>query len=139
MFSKQILFICRYIVNITILFYQLGMCSVAILFISDNMVHLIGHYIGGSNHFQMVVMATIATVFILVTNMFTQMRVISFFAMISSVFFVLGAAVIMFYTLQQPSKWEQLPSYTNFTDTVTFIGMSMYAFEGQTMVSYILY
>lgn len=28
----------RYLINITILFYQLGMCSVAILFISDNMV-----------------------------------------------------------------------------------------------------
>lgn len=110
------------------------MCSVAILFISDNMVHLLGHYIGGSDHFQMIVMATIATIFILITNMFTELRVISFFAMISSVFFIMGTAVIMQFTLQQPTQWHLLPSYTNFTNTIIFIGMSMYAFEGQTMV-----
>jgi proton-coupled amino acid transporter len=54
--------------------------------------------------------------------------------MISSVFFLLGAAMIMQYTLQQPSQWSLLPSATNFTDTAIFIGMSMYAFEGQTMI-----
>lgn len=123
-----------YIVNVTILFYQLGMCSVAILFISDNMVNLLGHYVGGSEHFQMVLAATVATVFILGTNMFTEMRVISIFAMVSSIFFLLGTAVIMQYTIQQPSQWETLPSYTNFTSTVMFIGMTMYAFEGQTMI-----
>lgn len=37
----------RYAVNITILFYQLGMCSVAILFIADNMYHLLEGYISG--------------------------------------------------------------------------------------------
>uniref|UniRef100_A0A915D3T1 Amino acid transporter transmembrane domain-containing protein n=1 Tax=Ditylenchus dipsaci TaxID=166011 RepID=A0A915D3T1_9BILA len=40
----------------------------------------------------------------------------------------------MQYTIQQPSQWETLPSYTNFTSTIIFIGMSMYAFEGQTMI-----
>lgn len=120
----------------TILFYQLGMCSVAILFISDNMVHLLGYYVGGTQHFQMIVMASVAIVFILFTNMFTEMRVVSVFAMVSSVFFLLGTGVIMQYTLQQPSKWDTLPAYTNFTDTIIFVGMSMYAFEGQTMVGY---
>jgi hypothetical protein len=52
------------------------------------------------------------------TNMFTEMRIISVFAMISSIFFLLGAGVIMVYTVQQPSQWSQLPGYTNFTDTV---------------------
>lgn len=113
------------------------MCSVAILFISDNMVHLLGHYIGGSENFQTIFMATIATIFILITNMFTQMRVISVFAMISSIFFIMGAAVIMQFTLQQPNHWNHLPSYTNFTNTIIFVGMSMYAFEGQTMVKII--
>lgn len=125
----------------------------AILFIADNMVYLLGPYIGGSQHFQMVclecsmtttlqiiqlctkiVMASVATLFILATNMFTEMRIISVFAMISSIFFILGAAVIMQYTLQQPSQWSTLPAYTNFTDTAIFVGMSMYAFEGQTMI-----
>lgn len=124
--SKRIM----YIVNVTILFYQLGMCAVAILFISDNMLHLLGWALGNSK----TLMATIATVFIMFTNMFTEMRVISMFAMISSVFFLLGAGVIMQYTIQQPSQWSQLPAYTDFTNTIIFIGMSMYAFEGQTMI-----
>ncbi|CAK5078237.1 unnamed protein product [Meloidogyne enterolobii] len=94
--SKRIM----YIVNITILFYQLGF----------------------------------STIFIMATNMFTEMRVISLFAMISSVFFLLGAGVIMHFTLQQPSHWSELPASTNFADTIIFIGMSMYAFEGQTMI-----
>jgi hypothetical protein len=125
----------RYVVNITILFYQLGMCSVAILFISDNMVHLLGHYFDGSEHLKMIIMASIATVFIMITNMFTQMRIVSIFAMISSIFFLLGTIAIMQYTIQQPNQWETLPGSTNFTGTIMFIGMSMYAFEGQTMVN----
>jgi amino acid permease len=51
-----------YVVNITILFYQLGMCSVAILFISDNMVNLLGGYITATDHTKIVIMATIALV-----------------------------------------------------------------------------
>ncbi|CAB3403415.1 unnamed protein product [Caenorhabditis bovis] len=123
-----------YAVNITILFYQLGMCSVAILFISDNLVNLVGDHLGGTRHQQMVLMATIALVFIMITNMFTEMNIVSFFALISSVFFVFGAAVIMQYTVQQPNQWDNLPAATNFTGTITMIGMSMYAFEGQTMI-----
>ena len=60
----------------------------------------------------------LATIFIMATNMFTEMRVISLFAMISSVFFLLGAGVIMHFTLQQPSHWSELPASTNFADTV---------------------
>ncbi|VDM49257.1 unnamed protein product [Toxocara canis] len=119
-----------YMVNVTILFYQLGMCSVAILFIADNMDHLLGSYIGGGTK----MMALIAIGFILLTNMFTEMRVISAFAMISSVFFLLGAVVIMQYAIRQPNKWYELPAYTNFTGTIMFYGISMYSFEGQTMI-----
>lgn len=128
--SKRIM----YVVNITILFYQLGMCSVAILFISKNMVNLLGVYIGGSHYFQMVVTATIATAFILATNMFTEMRVISIFAMISSIFFIIGTIIIMQYTVTRKNIWYQLPAYTNLKDTMVFIGISMYSFEGQTMI-----
>uniref|UniRef100_A0A8R1HY71 Aa_trans domain-containing protein n=1 Tax=Caenorhabditis japonica TaxID=281687 RepID=A0A8R1HY71_CAEJA len=123
-----------YFVNVTILFYQLGMCSVAILFISDNLVNLVGDHLGGTRHQQMILMATVSLFFILLTNMFTEMRIVSFFALVSSVFFVIGAAVIMQYTIQQPTQWDKLPAATNFTGTITMIGMSMYAFEGQTMI-----
>lgn len=123
-----------YFVNVTILFYQLGMCSVAILFISDNLVNLVGDHLGGTRHQQMILMATVSLFFILLTNMFTEMRIVSFFALVSSVFFVIGAAVIMQYTVQQPNQWDKLPAATNFTGTITMIGMSMYAFEGQTMI-----
>ncbi|KAI6187668.1 Amino acid transporter, transmembrane family-containing protein [Aphelenchoides besseyi] len=130
MHSKRLM----YCVNVTILFYQLGMCSVAILFISDNMVNLLGDYVSGSPHTKTVIAATIALFFILFTNMFTQIRVISVFAMFSSVFFILGAVVIMQYTISQPSQWSKLPAYTDFRGTILFIGMSMYSFEGQTMI-----
>ncbi|VDO59475.1 unnamed protein product [Haemonchus placei] len=125
-----------YVVNVTILFYQLGMCSVAILFISDNMVHLLGDRVGGDRHTQMIVMASITLVFIMVTNMFTEMRVVSAFALVSSVFFIIGATVIMQYTVRQPNQWRELPGYTNFTGTIMMIGMSMYSFEGQTMARF---
>ncbi|EFP13320.1 hypothetical protein GCK72_009285 [Caenorhabditis remanei] len=123
-----------YFVNVTILFYQLGMCSVAILFISDNLVNLVGDHLGGTRHQQMIMMATVSLFFILLTNMFTEMRIVSFFALVSSVFFVIGAAVIMQFTIQQPNQWDKLPASTNFSGTITMIGMSMYAFEGQTMI-----
>uniref|UniRef100_A0AC34RIZ9 Amino acid transporter transmembrane domain-containing protein n=2 Tax=Panagrolaimus sp. JU765 TaxID=591449 RepID=A0AC34RIZ9_9BILA len=122
------------IVNVTIMFYQLGMCSVAILFISDNMVNLLGHYFDGTEHQKMVIMASFAFIFVLITNMFTQMKVVSAFAGISAVFFLIGTGVIMQYTIRQPNQWATLPAATNFTDTIVFIGMSMYAFEGQTMI-----
>uniref|UniRef100_A0A0M3IHB3 Aa_trans domain-containing protein n=1 Tax=Ascaris lumbricoides TaxID=6252 RepID=A0A0M3IHB3_ASCLU len=119
-----------YVINVTILFYQLGMCSVAILFIADNMEHLLGAYIGGGTK----MMALIAIGFILITNMFTEMRVVSAFAMISSIFFLMGAVVIMQYAIRQPNKWAELPAATNFTGTIMFYGISMYSFEGQTMI-----
>uniref|UniRef100_A0A0N5A8E8 Aa_trans domain-containing protein n=1 Tax=Syphacia muris TaxID=451379 RepID=A0A0N5A8E8_9BILA len=119
-----------YIVNVTILFYQLGMCSVAILFIADNMEHLLSNYIKGGT----TMMATISLGFILLTNMFTEMRVVSAFAMISSVFFMLGTCVIMQYAIRQPNKWNTLPVHGDFAGTFMFIGISMYSFEGQTMI-----
>ncbi|VDN05927.1 unnamed protein product [Thelazia callipaeda] len=155
--------VVMYIVNVTILFYQLGMCSVAILFIADNMNHLLGDYIVGG----VVAMALISSstelsspgtdvvgkfseygasyelrklmlIFLLVPifvlNMFTEMRVLSVFAMFSSVFFLLGAISIMQFTVRQPNHWNELPSTTNFTGIIMFVGMAMYAFEGQTMI-----
>ncbi|GMR43047.1 hypothetical protein PMAYCL1PPCAC_13242, partial [Pristionchus mayeri] len=122
-----------YVVNVTILFYQLGMCSVAILFISDNLAFLLPD-VATDRHSEMIAMASIVLIFIIATNMFTQMRVISFFALISSVFFILGAVVIMQFCVRQPSHHAELPFVTNFTGVVTMIGMAMYAFEGQTMI-----
>ncbi|CAJ0941189.1 unnamed protein product, partial [Mesorhabditis belari] len=123
-----------YVVNITILFYQLGMCSVAILFISDNMVNLVGEHLGSTHQERMIVAATIALVLVACTNMFTEIRVISFFALVSAIFFMLGLLVIMQFTIRQPSQWRELPASTNFTGTIMMIGMVMYAFEGQTMI-----
>lgn len=119
-----------YVVNVTILFYQLGMCSVAILFIADNMENLLSDYIKGGT----AMMATLAIGFILLTNMFTEMRVVSAFAMISSIFFLMGTCVIMQYAVRQPTKWASLPAYGDFAGTIMFIGISMYSFEGQTMI-----
>ncbi|KAE9415315.1 hypothetical protein Angca_007628 [Angiostrongylus cantonensis] len=123
-----------YVVNVTILFYQLGMCSVAILFISDNMVNLLGDYVGGDQQSKMILMASIALVFIMTTNMFTQMRIVSALALVSSVFFIIGTAVIMQYIVRQPNQWRTLPAATDFPGTIMMIGMSMYSFEGQTMI-----
>lgn len=67
--------------------------------------------------------------------MFTEMRLLSVFAMISSAFFLLGAFVIMQFTVRQPNHWQELPGITNFTGVIMFVGMAMYAFEGQTMVN----
>lgn len=119
-----------YVVNVTILFYQLGMCSVAILFISDNMDHLLGDYIKGGTK----MMACISIGFILLTNMFTEMRVVSAFAMISSIFFLLGTTVIMQYAIRLPNIWYTLPASGDFRGIIMFIGISMYSFEGQTMI-----
>ena len=66
--------------------------------------------------------------------MFTEMRVISVFAVISSIFFLLGTCVIMQYAIRQPTKWASLPVSGTFAGTIMFIGISMYSFEGQTMV-----
>lgn len=108
--------------NVTILFYQLGMCSVAILFISDNMVHLLGHYFPEySDHTKMVIMASIVLPPILITNLFTEMRVVSAFAMASSIFFLLGTVFIMQYAIQQPNQWQNLPASTNFTGTIMVV------------------
>ncbi|KAJ1350003.1 putative amino acid transporter skat-1, variant 2 [Parelaphostrongylus tenuis] len=123
-----------YVVNVTILFYQLGMCSVAILFISDNMVNLLGDHVGGDQHSKMIFMAWITLIFIMATNMFTQMRIVSAFALVSSVFFIIGTTVIMQYAIRQPNEWRTLPATTDFTGTIMMIGMSMYSFEGQTMI-----
>lgn len=71
--------------------------------------------------------------------MFTEMRIISLFAVISSIFFLLGTLVIMQFSIRQPSKWSSLPASTNFTGAIMFIGMAMYSFEGQTMVSFIIF
>lgn len=79
-------------------------------------------------------MATLTLIFITITNMFTQMRTISFFAGISAVFFLMGTGVIMFYAISLPSQWDTLSGSGTFTDTIIFVGMSMYAYEGQTMV-----
>ncbi|KAM3723948.1 putative amino acid transporter skat-1 [Dirofilaria immitis] len=99
--------IIMYIVNITILFYQLGGVKV---------------------------MAFISFVPILALNMFTEMRLLSMFAMISSSFFLLGVFVIMQFTVRQPNHWQELPAVTNFTGVIMLVGMAMYAFEGQTMI-----
>lgn len=115
------------------------MCSVSVLFISDNLINVISIWSDYQYVPSMIVCASVAIIFILATNMFTEIRVISFFAMISTIFFMLGAIVIMQNAVAQPTKVAELPAYTNFTSTIMFFGMSMYAFEGQTMVCVCVY
>lgn len=69
--------------------------------------------------------------------MLTGIRLLSVFAMVSSVFFLLGVFVIMQFTVRQQNHWAELPAVTNFTGVIMFVGMAMYAFEGQTMVVFI--
>jgi uncharacterized integral membrane protein len=132
------------VVNITILFYQIGLCSVAVLFIADNLKKVMETYV--DIDVSLTYYATIALAVVICTNMVTELRVracvcthvcaqvISVFAMLSTIFFLLGTVAILIYSFTQPNKWQQLPAYTNFFDTITFIGMAMYSFEGQTMV-----
>lgn len=68
--------------------------------------HLFGHLIGGSKYHQMVIFATITLVLILITNCFTNMRLVAFFAIISSVFLIIGAIVIIQYTVRQIIQFE---------------------------------
>ncbi|CAJ0949661.1 unnamed protein product, partial [Mesorhabditis belari] len=123
-----------YFVNATILFYQLGLCSVSVLFISVNMVNLGGGYLGSTKNEQMFIACTICLPFLILVNMFTRMKVIAYFAMTSAIFFAVGIVMILQYTVRQPNQFDQLPASSDFTGTATMIGILMYAFEGQTMM-----
>ncbi|CAJ0947991.1 unnamed protein product, partial [Mesorhabditis belari] len=79
-----------WIVNVVILFYQLGMGSVAMLFIADNLVDLCGTSLGPTKHKQVIVTCTIVLGCTLLTNLFTKMRVVSIFALVSTFFFLIG-------------------------------------------------
>lgn len=59
---------------------------------------------------------------------------LSVFAVLSTLFFLAGVTAILAYCISLPNQLEHLPATGSFFDTITFIGMAMYAFEGQTMV-----
>ncbi|EFO23481.1 transmembrane amino acid transporter [Loa loa] len=123
--------IIMYIVNITILFYQLGMCSVAILFIADNMNHLLGDYIvGGVKVMALISFGSTHSCAEYVHGNASAQCVCDGFICV----FLLGAFVIVQFTVRQPNHWKELPAVTNFTGVIMFVGMTMYAFEGQTMI-----
>ncbi len=64
---------CRYVVNITILFYQIGLCSVAVLFIADNLKKVMETYV--DIDVSITYYATIALAVVICTNMVTELRV----------------------------------------------------------------
>ncbi|CAJ0948207.1 unnamed protein product, partial [Mesorhabditis belari] len=125
-------------VNISVLCYQLGLGSVAILFIADNMVSIVGTALGPTRATQMLVANTIVLVFAICTNMYSKMRVVAFFAMISTFFLLIGIIVIMQESLRQPDFGKNLgtlPAVGNsFSDMMQMIGILMYAYEGQAMI-----
>lgn len=64
---------CRYVVNITILFYQIGLCSVAVLFIADNLKKVMETYV--DIDVSLTYYATIALGVVICTNMVTELKV----------------------------------------------------------------
>lgn len=63
----------RYVVNITILFYQIGLCSVAVLFIADNLKKVMETYV--DIDVSLTYYATIALAVVICTNMVTELKV----------------------------------------------------------------
>ncbi|KJH48705.1 putative N-acetylglucosamine-6-phosphate deacetylase [Dictyocaulus viviparus] len=131
-----------YAVNITILFYQLGMCSVAILFISDNMVNLLGDYLGCSHHANGHHGIDCIGIYYGNEHVYRNACSVGVRIIIISVFYhwhnsnhaVHCKVFLAYIALKQPNQWRHLPASTNFTGTIMMIGMSMYSFEGQTMI-----
>lgn len=63
-------------------------------------VNLFGDQIGGTLDQKMLIFSTIALVFILLTNSFTNMKIVSFFAIVSTVFLFFGSFIIAQYTIR---------------------------------------
>ncbi|CAJ0953714.1 unnamed protein product, partial [Mesorhabditis belari] len=67
--------------------------------------------------------------------MFTSMKVVTFFALISSIFFAIGMIVILQFTIRQPTQWDKLPAYTDFTGTTMMIGILICGVLPTTMLT----
>ncbi|VDO98768.1 unnamed protein product [Soboliphyme baturini] len=122
----------QYVVNITILLYQVGCSAVPIVFMATNISKIVSEQFG--SNLSQIEYASMLLVPVVAVNMIAEMRFVSWLAITSSVLWFVGALPLFYQCLQQPSQWQTVPLSTDFWSTVMFVGTVMYAYEGQTMV-----
>jgi len=121
-----------YVVNVTVLIYQLGCCAVPIVFVATNMNNLVEKHFGVH-----ITNAQYATIFLLplaLANMISRMRIMSWLAIFATLLWFFGTIAMLQECFRMPSQWRTLPATTSVWSTIMFIGTAMYAYEGQTMI-----
>lgn len=121
-----------YVVNVTVLLYQLGCSSVPIVFVATNLNKLFSHYL--NVQLSNALYATAILLPLILVNMVATMKALSYLAMTATFLWLFGALTMLQQCFRMPSQWSTLPAYTDFWSTIMFFGTAMYSYEGQTMI-----
>ncbi|KRY78942.1 putative amino acid permease F59B2.2, partial [Trichinella pseudospiralis] len=122
-----------YITNFLICVFQLGVCSVQIVFLAEHFKEVIEH------NFQtvplsLIVYASIMLVFIILISLIRHLRTLSLLATFANIFMLIAFFIIFQKVLSPPNRIASLPGYTNLQGFMLAIGSMLYAFEGQAVI-----
>lgn len=125
----------RWIVNGSLIAFQLGVLSVCFVFVADHLLEVTEFFIGKEHGFSKTIIMLAYFIPQLCVNFVRDIRIITSLSCFGNViiFFAIGL-VSKELIVHEKYVYSSLPAVTNFGGVTMAAGGLMYAFEGQAMV-----
>ncbi|KAK6752410.1 hypothetical protein RB195_003687 [Necator americanus] len=123
----------RYFVNFCLIAFQVGVASVAYVFVVDHLQEIFLYFklnVGLSTK-ELLLVYTIPAILI---NFVRTIRTVTVICLIGNVFIFASIGLILGELFTSEHNWKSLPWITSFDGVVASAGSLLYSFEGQAMV-----
>ncbi|KAL6737150.1 hypothetical protein Aduo_010820 [Ancylostoma duodenale] len=123
----------KYFVNGCLIAFQVGVASVAYVFVVDHLQEVFLHFKvdTGLSTKELLLLYTIPVILI---NFVRTIRAVTIICLIGNIFIFASIALILGELFTSEHNWKQLPWITSFDGVVASAGSLLYSFEGQAMV-----
>ncbi|KAI6193224.1 Aa-trans domain-containing protein [Aphelenchoides besseyi] len=118
--------------NITIIFLQIGICSVYYVFVSTH----VGEIVEVQMDFKATATEWSLLIFIpmALVNLINTLKAIAYLSLFGNISMIASLIFIMQYLVRQNHITSELPWFTSFDGVLMACGSILYSFEGQAMV-----
>ncbi|XGW26793.1 hypothetical protein V3C99_007405 [Haemonchus contortus] len=123
----------KYFVNGCLIAFQVGVASVAYVFVVEHIQEILQHFNVGTSLTikELLLLYTIPTILI---NFVRSIRAVTIVCTIGNIFIFASIALILEELFTSEHHWRELPWVTSFDGVVASAGSLLYSFEGQAMV-----
>lgn len=125
--------VCRLVVDIFLVTYQLGICCVYIVFVATNVKQLVDYY---ATELSIEVHMVILLMPLILINSIRNLKLLAPFSQFANVITFIGFGIIVYYVVQEMEPLGDRRLIGTFYAFPLFVGTTLFAIEAVGVVSF---